>query len=112
MSEERVVAKADRLQPAITWTTALGQAASNTAGRVGTWAVSTAQRAGSVVAVLLGPAVLSVYAFAVWSLTANMGWTDSFPFTSGPLSSWIIWTGLAVALHGASLILRRQKDRP
>jgi len=61
--------------------------------------------------VLMGPAVLSVYAFAVWSLTSEMGWTDSFPFTSGPLSSWIIWAGLAAAIHSAATILRRQRER-
>jgi hypothetical protein len=48
---------------------------------------------------------------AVWSLTSELGWTDSFPFASGPLSSWIIWTALAVAIHSASAILRKQKDR-
>jgi hypothetical protein len=63
---------------------------------------------GDVAAVLMGPAMLSVYAFAVWALTAEMGWTNSFPFAAGPLSNWIIWALMAVLLHFASITLRRQ----
>jgi hypothetical protein len=61
-----------------------------------------------VAAVLMGPAMLSVYAFAVWALTAEMGWTNSFPFAAGPLSNWIIWALMAVLLHFAFVTLRRQ----
>jgi hypothetical protein len=61
-----------------------------------------------VAAVLMGPAMLSVYAFAVWALTAEMGWTNSFPFAAGPLSNWIIWVLMAVLLHFAFITLRRQ----
>src|SRR4051794_28740290 len=111
MSEPRIVIKADRLHPVVGWTLAFSQAVGTSVGKSGAWAVSTAQRSGAVVAVLMGPAMLSVYVFAVWSLTANLGWTDSFPFTSGPLSSWIIWTGLAISIHCAAAILRKQKDR-
>jgi len=111
MSEQRIVIKADRLHPVVAWTAAFSQAIGTGLSKSGSWAVSTAQHCGTVVAVLMGPAVLSVYVFAVWSLTANLGWTDSFPFASGPLSSWIIWIGLAIAIHCASAILRKQKDR-
>jgi hypothetical protein len=111
MSEQRIVVKVDRLHPAVAWTVAFTQAAGNTLAKAGAWAGATAQQCGAVVAVLMGPAVLSVYAFAMWSLTSEMGWTDSFPFTSGPLSSWIIWAGLAAAIHSAAVILRRQWER-
>lgn len=111
MSEQRIVVKVDRLHPVVAWTAAFTQAVGSTLVKAGTWAGATAQQCGAVVAVLMGPAVLSVYAFALWSLTSEMGWTDSFPFTSGPLSNWLIWTGLAVAIHAASIILQRQRDR-
>jgi propanediol dehydratase large subunit len=111
MSEQRIVIKVDRLNPAVAWMAALSQAVGSAVGRTGNWAASTAQKSAGVVAILMGPAVLSVYAFAVWSLTSEMGWTDSFPFTSGPLSNWMIWAALAAAIHCAAVILRKQKDR-
>jgi hypothetical protein len=111
MSEQRIVVKVDRLHPVVAWTAAFTQATGNTLEKTGAWAAATAQQCGAVVAVLMGPAVLSVYAFAAWSLTSEMGWTASFPFASGPLSNWIIWAGLAAAIHSASIILRRQRDR-
>ncbi|MGA8596896.1 MAG: hypothetical protein WB676_19465 [Bryobacteraceae bacterium] len=111
MTQQRSEVKADRLNPAVAWTAAFTQAVGSAVNRTGVWAVATAQKSAAVLAVLMGPAVLSVYAFAVWSLTSEMGWTDSFPFNSGPLSSWIIWMGLAVSLHCAAIILRKQRDR-
>ncbi len=111
MSEQRIVVKVDRLHPVVAWRAAFTQAAGNTLAKAGAWAGSTAQQCGTVVAVLMGPAVLSVYAFAVWSLTSEMGWTDPFPFTPGPLSNWIIWAALAAAIHSAATILRRQRGR-
>jgi hypothetical protein len=111
MTEQRGEAKADQLPVAAGGMAAFSQAVASSFSRIGVWAVNTAQQFGSIVSVLMGPAVLSVYAFAAWSLTSEMGWTDSFPFATGPLSNWIIWTGLAVALHVASSVLRRQKER-
>jgi len=75
--------------------------------RVGVWAADTAQQFGALVAALMGPAVLSVYAFVAWSLAANLGWTDTFVFKSGPLSNWMIWMGAAVLVSLAASILRK-----
>jgi hypothetical protein len=112
MAQQRIVVKVDRLHPVAAWTAAFSQAVGQELARAGNWAATTAQQCGSIVAALLGPAVLSVYVFAIWSLTSEMGWTNSFPFTSGPLSNWIIWSALAAAIHAAALVLRKQKDRP
>lgn len=76
-------------------------------GRVGVWAADTAQQFGALVAALMGPAVLSVYAFVAWSLAANLGWTDTFVFKTGPLSNWMIWMGVAALATLAADILRR-----
>ncbi len=111
MLESRTVVKADRLQPAVAWALAFSQATLATFSRAGVWAAGTAQQFGSTVAVLMGPAILSTYAFAAWSLTAEMGWTDSFPFSTGPLSNWMIWLGVAIALHLASSVLKRHQGR-
>jgi hypothetical protein len=75
--------------------------------RVGVWAADTAQQFGSLVSALMGPAVVSAYAFAAWSLVSNLGWTDSFIFTTGPLSNCFVWSGAAALVHVASVILRR-----
>ena len=76
--------------------------------RVGGWAGETAQQFGALVSALMGPAVLCAYAVALWSLSANLGWTDSFLFTSGALSNWLIWLALAILVHSAASILRRR----
>jgi hypothetical protein len=75
--------------------------------RVGNWAVDTAQQFGALVAALMAPAVLSVYAFVAWSLAANLGWTDTFVFKTGPLSNWMIWMGVAALVSIAAGILRK-----
>ncbi|HEY7211617.1 MAG TPA: hypothetical protein VH477_15185 [Bryobacteraceae bacterium] len=75
--------------------------------RTGVWASDTAQEFGALVSVLMGPAVLSAYALAVWSLASNLGWTSSFLFATGPLSNWIVWLSIAILVHLAASILRR-----
>ena len=85
----------------------LVQATLLAAGRVGAWAGDTAQQFAMLVAVLMGPAVFSAYAFAAWALAGNLGWTDSFLFTSGALSNWIIWLGIAVLVNTAAAVLKK-----
>jgi len=75
--------------------------------RIGVWASDTALQFGALVSALMAPAVLSAYAFAVWSLSADLGWTDSFVFKSGPLSNWLVWLSLALLVNLAASILRR-----
>ncbi len=75
--------------------------------RTGAWATDTAQEFGALVAALMGPAVFSGYAFAAWSLAANLGWTDSFVFTSGPLSNWLVWLTIALMINVAASILKK-----
>ncbi len=73
----------------------------------GVWATDTAQEFGALVAALMGPAVFLGYAFAVWSLAANLGWTDTFLFGSGPLSNWLVWLSIAILVNVAASILYR-----
>jgi hypothetical protein len=88
------------------WTSAT-QATMHGLTQAGVWAADTAQQFGVLVAVLMGPAVFSAYAFAAWALAFNLGWTDSFIFTSGALSNWIIWMGMAVLVNTAAAILKK-----
>ncbi len=111
MPETRISAVAVRIEPARAWTTGVLQATAITLGRTGAWAGETAQKFGTLVSALMGPAIISVYALAVWSLAANLGWTDTFMFSTGPLSNWIIWLAIALLVHLAASILNK-RTRP
>lgn len=75
---------------------------------IAVWAGDTAQKFGALLSALMGPAVFSAYAFALWSLAANLGWTNTFVFSAGPLSNWLVWFGIAVLTNVAASVLLRQ----
>jgi hypothetical protein len=108
MTEARTAAVAIQPEPARPWAIGVFQAVGAGLGRTGMWAVDTAQKFGTLVSVLMGPAVFSAYAFAFWCLAANLGWTDTFPYTSGPLSNWLMWLGISVMVHLAAGVLTRR----
>jgi len=54
-----------------------------------------------------GPTVLSLYLFAVWCLTADLGLTSSFPWPAGPFSNWLVWLVLALASNLTVSSLKR-----
>lgn len=91
--------------PARSW---LALAAGRSLIQFGHWAGNTAQTFSALLADLMGPAVFLAYAMTAWSLTTGFGWTDSFLFSTGPLSNWIIWLGLAVLMNFAASILKRR----
>ena len=114
MIEPRLTAVTIEQEPVRSPAIGVAQAATLALARVGvwaeaagTWAGETAQQFGTLVAVLMGPAVFSAYAFAAWALAANLGWTDTFMFSSGALSNWIIWLGMAVLVNTAAMILKK-----
>ena len=108
MPESRSTAIAVLTEPARLWTVSALQAAGNTVSHGLQWAGDTAQKFGALVSALMGPAVVSVYALALWSLASNLGWTDTFVFATGPLSNWLVWLAIAVLVHMAARILRRR----
>jgi hypothetical protein len=83
------------------------QSSGNALGRAGAWAGETAQQFGALLSALMGPAVFSAYAFAAWSLASDLGWTDTFVFSAGPLSNWLVWLSIAILVNLASSILKR-----
>ena len=89
------------------WLSSVIQTTIRAAVRTGAWAGQTAQTFGSLVSTLMGPAVLSGYVLAAWSLAQNLGWTNTFIFNTGPLSNWFVWLGLAFSIHAAAQILKR-----
>ncbi|HSU58800.1 MAG TPA: hypothetical protein VLI55_05765 [Bryobacteraceae bacterium] len=86
------------------------QSTTTVLSRTAAWAGDTAQEFGALLSVLMGPAVFSAYAFAFWSLAANLGWTDTFLFASGPLSNWLVWLGIAILINLAASVLRRHTE--
>jgi hypothetical protein len=88
-------------------TDAVLQSTTNVVSRAAAWARDTAQKFGALLAALMGPAVFSAYAFACWSLAADLGWTDTFLFTTGPLSNWLVWLGIAILVTLAASVLKR-----
>lgn len=108
MAESRTTALAVRTEPVRAWTSSVSQGITSSFVRAGNWAAETAQQFGSLLSALMGPAVFSAYAFATWSLAANLGWTNTFPYGNGPLSNWLIWVGFAIAVHMAAQVLRRR----
>lgn len=107
MNEPRVTAVTIEQGRTSVPTVGLVQATMAALSRVGTWAGDTAQQFAMLVAILMGPAVFSAYAFAIWALAGNLGWTDSFVFASGALSNWLVWLGVAVLVNTAAAILKK-----
>jgi hypothetical protein len=83
------------------------QTVTGSLSRTGSWAADFAQRFAALLSDLMGPAVFSAYALAAWSLAGSFGWTDSFLFSAGPLSNWIVWLAFAILLNFAASILKR-----
>jgi hypothetical protein len=108
MSESRTSAIALRTEPTRAWAAGALQNTSIALGRAGAWAGDTAQEFGTLLSALMGPAVFSAYAFAIWSLAGNLGWTDTFVFATGPLSNWLVWLAIAIVVNVASSILKRR----
>lgn len=109
MPESRTTAiaiRADQPRTAVAW-----QATTTLIVRAAIWAGDTAQEFGAVLSALLAPIVFCAYVFAFWSLAASLGWTDTFIFSTGPLSNWLVWTGMAVLVTLAAGILQR-RTRP
>ncbi len=107
MLESRTSAIAIRTEPARAWAIGAFQTTTNALGNAGAWAGETAQKFGALLSALMGPAVFSAYAFAFWSLASNLGWTDTFVFSNGPLSNWLVWLAIAILVNVASSILKR-----
>lgn len=105
MPEPRISAIAIEREPERTATVL--ESTSTVLSHAAAWASDTAQEFGALVSALMGPAVFSAYAFALWSLAANLGWTNTFVFTSGPLSNWLVWFGIAVLTNLAANVLLR-----
>jgi hypothetical protein len=68
-------------------------------------AVATSAEAADVMVALITPSALIALVMGLWRLTADLGWTETFPISSGFFSHWQVWIALAIGLKfGASAL--------
>jgi hypothetical protein len=63
---------------------------------------TASDRLADALAALLNPAALLALVFALWRVTADIGWTTEFPIAAGFFSHWQVWIAMAIALKAAS----------
>jgi len=67
--------------------------------------VATSAQAADVLVALVTPSAVVASVMGLWRLTADMGWTESFPISTGFFSHWLVWIVLAIGLKfGASAL--------
>ena len=65
------------------------------------------RRLALVLAALLPPSALAAAILSLWSIAADLNWTNSFAIPSGFFSHWHVWMGAAVALQLCARALNR-----
>jgi hypothetical protein len=71
-------------------------------------AAEGSHRAAEMLAtVLLAPAAVITFAFGLWRLGADLGWTGNFIFGEGLFSHWIIWMALSLGLKSVASMATR-----
>lgn len=67
--------------------------------------VKTSAEAADILVALVTPTALVVLALGLWRLSADVGWTETFPISAGFFSHWQVWIALAIGLKygGAAL---------
>jgi hypothetical protein len=67
--------------------------------------IATSEQAADVLVALVTPSAAVASVMGLWRLTADLGWTESFPISTGFFSHWIVWIALAIGLKfGASAL--------
>jgi hypothetical protein len=56
---------------------------------------------------LLTPATVMACILAIWRITADLNWTNTFAISSGLFSHWQVWVVAAALLHFCSRALNR-----
>ncbi|HLK19188.1 MAG TPA: hypothetical protein VKT81_09535 [Bryobacteraceae bacterium] len=67
--------------------------------------VDTSAQAADVLVALVTPSAVIAFVMGLWRLTADVGWTETFPITSGFFSHWIVWIALAIGLKFSATAL-------
>lgn len=74
--------------------------------------VDTSAQAADVLVALITPSAVIAFVMGLWRLTADLGWTETFPITSGFFSHWLVWIALAIGLKfGATFLTAKLLPR-
>jgi hypothetical protein len=60
--------------------------------------VATSAQAADVLVALVTPSAVIALVMGLWRLTADLGWTETFPISAGFFSHWLVWVALALGL--------------
>lgn len=60
--------------------------------------VATSAQAADVLVALVTPSAVVAFVMGLWRLTADLGWTETFPISTGFFSHWLVWVALAIGL--------------
>ena len=67
--------------------------------------VARSAQAADVLVALVTPSAVVAFVMGLWRLTADLGWTETFPIAAGFFSHWLVWIALAIGLKsGASTL--------
>ena len=61
-----------------------------------------------ILSAMLSPFALIAYVFAVWRLSADIGWSGPFVISSGFFSHWIVWFTVGLLLNVCVSTLKRR----
>jgi len=89
MEQAKAKAVADRLQPAIDWTSA------------------ASMEFLDLVGAFLSPLALTQAVLGFWRLGADLGWFGDFFINAGLLSHWQVWLAFAIGTQSVSVTLNR-----
>ncbi len=67
--------------------------------------VETSAQAADVLVALVTPSAVIALVMGLWRLTADLGWTETFPISSGFFSHWIVWVAMAIGLKFGATVL-------
>jgi len=65
----------------------------------------------ALVGMLFTPVAVVLFAFAIWALLFDLNAASTFPYASGPLSHWMVWCAMALAVRGGASAIERLVSR-
>ncbi len=68
---------------------------------------ATIRKSYALIGALFTPVAVILFAFAVWALLYEIDAASMFPYTTGPLSHWMVWCAMALGVRGGSAAIER-----
>ena len=68
---------------------------------------ATIRKSYGLIGALFTPVAVILFAFAVWALLYELDAASIFPYTTGPLSHWMVWCAMALGVRGGAAAIER-----